>query len=110
MEQLKKEFNYIIINNSIESFFDINKISLEKSEKINVLINKNIKDLIFFNNLLKIYKKNLKINLNKFNIIIYKTKNKIIKINNIIPYSDNLEKNNNNKIFLCNRRYFGINK
>ena len=109
LERLKKEFNYIIINNSIETFFELNKISFKKSSKINVLINNNLNDFIYYYNLFKIYKNNLEINLNYFYLIIYKIKNKKIKIKNIIPYFNNLI-NNKIKINIFDRRYFGINK
>ena len=85
---IKKEYDYIFINHSIESFFEINKCILKKAEKIYLIVEENIKEIILANNLLKIYINIWKIK--EKNKITKKYKNKQIKK---IPYKNNLKEN-----------------
>lgn len=96
---IKKEYDYIFINHSIESFFEINKCILKKAEKIYLIVEENIKEIILANNLLKIYINIWKIKEEKIEIIVNKIqKNKITKKYKNkqikkIPYKNNLKEN-----------------
>lgn len=96
---IKKEYDYIFINHSIESFFEINMATLKKSEKIYFIIEQNIKEIILANNLLKIYINIWKIKEEKIEVIINKIeKNKITKKYKNkqikkIPYKNNIKEN-----------------
>lgn len=88
IEKLEQKYEYIIINTSLECYFEINKKLLEKSNLIYFLIEKNIKEIEKSKNLLKIYWNDFKLKKEKFNIILCRIKklNKI-KILENIPYS-----------------------
>lgn len=99
INKIKKEYDYIFINHSIESFFEINKKILEKSEKIYFITEQNIKEILLSNNLLKIYINIWKIKEEKIEVIINKIeKNKITKKYRNkqikkIPYKNNIKEN-----------------
>lgn len=99
IENIKKQYDYILINHSTESFFELNKKILKKAEKIYFIIEKNIKEILLSKNLLKIYTDIWNINENKIEILINQ-----IKINKItkkyknkqiikIPYKTQIEEN-----------------
>lgn len=58
IDKLKKDYDYIIINNNAECYFELNHALMEKAENIYFIIEKNIKDIKISNNLLNIYEKN----------------------------------------------------
>ncbi|MBP3503483.1 MAG: hypothetical protein J6K42_08490, partial [Clostridia bacterium] len=99
IKNIKKQYDYILINHSTESFFELNKEVLKKAEKIYFIIEKNVKEMLLSKNLLKIYTDIWNINENKIEILInqikknkitkkYKNK-KIVKI----PYKTQIEEN-----------------
>lgn len=99
IKNIKKQYDYILINHSTESFFELNKEVLKKAEKIYFIIEKNIKEMLLSKNLLKIYTDIWNINEDKIEILInqikknkitkkYKNK-KIVKI----PYKTQIEEN-----------------
>lgn len=84
INQYKKQYDYIIVNNSAECFFELNKRILNEADKILFVIEKNIKDIKISNNLLKIYENNWKIDTKKIDIVLNNIKNS--KDIEIIPY------------------------
>lgn len=99
IENIKNQYDYILINHSTETFFELNKKILKKAEKIYFIIEKNIKEILLSKNLLKIYTDIWNINENKIEILInqikidkitkkYKNK-KVIEI----PYQTQIEEN-----------------
>lgn len=84
INQYKKQYDYIIVNNSAECFFELNKRILNEADKILFVIEKNIKDIKISNNLLKIYENNWKIDTKKIDIVLNNIKNP--KDIEIIPY------------------------
>lgn len=84
INQYKKQYDYIIVNNSAECFFELNKSILNESDKILFVIEKNIKDIKISNNLLKIYENNWKVDTTKIDIVLNNIKNP--KDIEIIPY------------------------
>ena len=84
LKQYKKKYDYILVNNSPECFFELNKTILEEADKIIFVIEKNIKDIRISNNLLKIYETNWKIETKKIDIVLNNIRN-TRKID-IIPY------------------------
>lgn len=84
INQYKKQYDYIIVNNSAECFFELNKSILNEADKILFVIEKNIKDIKISNNLLKIYENNWKVDTTKIDIVLNNIKNP--KDIEIIPY------------------------
>lgn len=84
INQYKKQYDYIIVNNSVECFFELNKSILNEADKILFVIEKNIKDIKISNNLLKIYENNWKVDTTKIDIVLNNIKNP--KDIEIIPY------------------------
>lgn len=84
INQYKKQYDYIIVNNSAECFFELNKSILNEADKILFVIEKNIKDIKISNNLLKIYENNWKVDTTKIDIVLNNIKN--TKDIEIIPY------------------------
>lgn len=72
INELKKYYNYIIIDNSSECFFDYTKNIINNSEKILFILEANLIEIKKAKNLLKLYKENWKVNNNKIKIIINK--------------------------------------
>ena len=72
INELKNYYNYIIIDNSSECFFDYTKNIIENSEKVLFILESNLIEIKKAENLLKIYKEKWKINSNKINLIINK--------------------------------------
>ena len=73
LENLKKQYQYIIVNTSSECFFDFTKIILEKSAKIFFTVENTIDDIKKSRKLLDIYIKIWKIKKEKIKIIISET-------------------------------------
>jgi len=99
IKENQKKYDYILINHSTESFFEINKNIMEMTNKIYFVIENNIKEYLIANNLLKIYTQVWKIKEEKIKIIINKIeKNKITKKYTNkkikeIPYKTKIEEN-----------------
>ena len=72
LEELKENYDTIIIDTSSECFFDYTKNILNNSDYILFLLEGNLMEIKKANNLLKIYNKEWKINKEKINIIINK--------------------------------------
>lgn len=92
LRKLKKKFDYIIIVNSTECFFEVNQKILKIADLIFFIIEKNIKNMKISDNILKIYDEHWKISMLKVKIILNKI---ILKNNNIkkttmelIPYTE----------------------
>lgn len=83
LENLNKIYKYIIINSSLESFFEFTQKIFKKSNNIIFLVEKTIIDIKKSQNLLKIYLKNWQINSEKFEIILNETTKKILNIKGI---------------------------
>lgn len=83
LENLNKIYKYIIINSSLESFFEFTQKIFKKSNNIFFLVEKTIIDIKKSQNLLKIYLKNWQINSEKFEIILNETTKKILNIKGI---------------------------
>ena len=92
IDKLKKEYDYIIINNNAECYFELNHALMEKAENIYFVIEKNIKDIKISNNLLNIYEKNWNLKLEKIKVILININIRKNKIKNtgieIIPYKN----------------------
>lgn len=92
IEKLKKEYDYIIINNNAECYFELNQALMEKANKIYFVIEKNIKDIKISNNLINIYENNWNLKMEKVKIILIKINIRRNKIKNtsieIIPFKD----------------------
>lgn len=92
IEKLKKEYDYIIINNNAECYFELNQALMEKANEIYFVIEKNIKDIKISNNLINIYENNWNLNMEKLKIILIKINIRRNKIKNtsieIIPFKD----------------------
>lgn len=90
IEKLREKYQYIIINTSSESFFELNKKLLEKSDTIFFVIENSIENIRNSMNLLKIYLNNWNIEKEKFTIMLsnIQKKEKELKINILetIPY------------------------
>lgn len=91
IKKYKKQYDYIIFNNSSECFFELNKTILEKADKILFVVEKNIKDIRISNNLLKIYEANWKIETKKIEVVLNNIRNSR-KID-IIPYERKTQEN-----------------
>lgn len=72
LEELKQYYDLIIIDTSSECFFDYTKNILKESDTILFLLEANLLEIKKSNNLLKIYRKEWKIQKEKINIIINK--------------------------------------
>lgn len=72
LEELKQHYDLIIIDTSSECFFDYTKNILNESDTILFLLEANLLEIKKANNLLKIYRKEWKIQKEKINIIINK--------------------------------------
>jgi len=72
IDELKEEYELIIIDTSYECFFNYNKLILEKSDEILFLTEANLLDIKKSINLLKIYKNEWKIENEKIKIIFNK--------------------------------------
>ena len=72
LEELKQYYDLIIIDTSSECFFDYTKNILNESDTILFLLEANLLEIKKANNLLKIYRKEWKIQKEKINIIINK--------------------------------------
>ncbi len=92
IDKLKKDYDYIIINNNAECYFELNHALMEKAENIYFIIEKNIKDIKISNNLLNIYEKNWNLKLEKIKVILININIRKNKIKNtgieIIPYKN----------------------
>ena len=92
IDKLKKDYDYIIINNNAECYFELNHALMEKAENIYFVIEKNIKDIKISNNLLNIYEKNWNLKLEKIKVILININIRKNKIKNtgieIIPYKN----------------------
>lgn len=93
IDKLKEKYEYIIVNTSIECFFELNKMILEKSDSIFFITGKSIQEFEKSKNILKIYWENWKIDKAKFNIIISQMKKTQLKILEEIPYVTIKEEN-----------------
>ena len=71
IDKLKKDYDYIIINNNAECYFELNHALMEKAENIYFVIEKNIKDIKISNNLLNIYEKNWNLKLEKIKVKLF---------------------------------------
>lgn len=112
ISEMKKQYDYIIVDTSSECFFKYNKILIENSDENLFLLESNLLEITKAKKLLDMYKNNWKINSNKIKIIINKyNKNSIdlnivknifdeyeilgkIKMNNL--YNSIINKNNSN--------------
>lgn len=92
VEKLKKEYDYIIINNNAECYFELNQALMENANEIYFVIEKNFKDIKISNNLINIYEKNWNLKLDKIKIILIKINIRKNKVKNttieIIPYKN----------------------
>ena len=92
IDKLKKEYDYIIINNNAECYFELNHALMEKAENVYFVIEKNIKDIKISNNLLNIYEKNWNLKTEKIKVILINIKIRKNKIKNtdieILPYKN----------------------
>ena len=92
IDKLKKDYDYIIINNNAECYFELNHALMEKAENIYFIIEKNIKDIKISNNLLNIYEKNWELKTEKIKVILININIRKNKIKNtgieIIPYKN----------------------
>lgn len=92
IDKLKKDYDYIIINNNAECYFELNHALMEKAKNIYFIIEKNIKDIKISNNLLNIYEKNWNLKLEKIKVILININIRKNKIKNtgieIIPYKN----------------------
>lgn len=97
IENLKKEYDYIIINNNAECYFELNQALMEKSNQIYFIIEKNIRDIKISNNLINLYEKNWNLKLEKIKVLLVNInirKNKIKNITiEIFPYKENKREN-----------------
>ena len=71
-ENLKNEFDYIIIDTSSECFFDTTKLLIQNSDKLIFLTEANIIDIKKSKRLIEIYVNNWNIEMKKINIIFNK--------------------------------------
>lgn len=101
INNLKNNYDFILINLSSITNLKLTKKILENSDYNICIFNNKENDLIFNNNLLKIYNNEWEINKEKF-ICLFNTENK----NDIILYLKNYEIKNNLK---NNYKYFNIN-
>lgn len=92
IEKVRKEYDYIIINNNAECYFELNHALMEKSNQIYFVIEKNVKDIKISNNLLNIYEKNWELKTEKIKVILININIRKNKIKNtsieIIPYKN----------------------
>ena len=92
IDKLKKDYDYIIINNNAECYFELSHALMEKAENIYFIIEKNIKDIKISNNLLNIYEKNWNLKTEKIKVILINIKIRKNKIKNtdieILPYKN----------------------
>lgn len=109
IDKLKKDYDYIIINNNAECYFELNHALMEKAENIYFVIEKNIKDIKISNNLLNIYEKNWNLKLEKIKVILINIiirKNKIKNTNiEILPYKNKTKKISYKKPLMQKRIY-----
>ena len=105
IDKLKKDYDYIIINNNAECYFELNHALMEKAENIYFIIEKNIKDI----NLLNIYEKNWNLKLEKIKVILINInirKNKIKNTNiEILPYKNKTKEISYKKPLMQRRIY-----
>lgn len=101
INNLKNNYDFILINLSSITNLKLTKKILENSDYNICIFNNKENDLIFNNNLLKIYNNEWEINKEKF-ICLFNTENK----NDLILYLKNYEIKNNLK---NNYKYFNIN-
>ena len=92
IEKVRKEYDYIIINNNAECYFELNHALMKKSNQIYFVIEKNVKDIKISNNLLNIYEKNWELKTEKIKVILININIRKNKIKNtgieIIPYKN----------------------
>lgn len=81
INDMKKEYDYIIVDTSSECFFKYNKILIENSDKNIFLLEANLLEITKAKRLLDMYKNNWKINSNKIKIIINKYNKNSIDVN-----------------------------
>ena len=109
IDKLKKDYDYIIINNNAECYFELNHALMEKAENIYFIIEKNIKDIKISNNLLNIYEKNWNLKLEKIKVILINInirKNKIKNTNiEILPYKNKTKEISYKKPLMQRRIY-----
>ena len=109
IDKLKKDYDYIIINNNAECYFELNHALMEKAENIYFIIEKNIKDIKISNNLLNIYEKNWNLKLEKIKVILINInirKNKIKNTNiEILPYKNKTKEISYKKPLMQKRIY-----
>lgn len=84
LEELKENYDYIIIDNSAECFFEYTKNIIDNSDLNIYLLEANLIEIKKAKNLLEIYNKEWNIEKNKINLLInkynkYSVKDKIIK-------------------------------
>lgn len=109
IDKLKKDYDYIIINNNAECYFELNHALMEKAENIYFIIEKNIKDIKISNNLLNIYEKNWNLKTEKIKVILINInirKNKIKNTNiEILPYKNKTKEISYKKPLMQRRIY-----
>lgn len=79
--EIKKQYDYIIVDTSSECFFKYNKILIEHADKNIFLLEANLLEITKAKRLLEMYKNNWKINPNKIKIIINKYNKNSIDLN-----------------------------
>ena len=108
IEKVRKEYDYIIINNNAECYFELNHALMEKSNQIYFVIEKNVKDIKISNNLLNIYEKNWELKTEKIKVILININIRKNKIKNtgieIIQHKIRRCSGTNRK-FKTNKRY-----
>lgn len=78
INQMKKEYDYIIVDTSSECFFKYNKILIENSDRNIFLVEANLLEITKAKRLLDLYKNSWKLNSNNIKIIINKYNKKSV--------------------------------
>lgn len=78
INQMKKEYDYIIVDTSSECFFKYNKILIENSDRNIFLVEANLLEITKARRLLDLYKNSWKLNSNNIKIIINKYNKKSV--------------------------------
>lgn len=81
ISEIKKHYDYIIVDTSSECFFKYNRILIEHADKNIFLLEANLLEITKAKRLLDMYKNNWKINSNKIKIIINKYNKNSIDLN-----------------------------
>ncbi len=81
ISEIKKQYDYIIVDTSSECFFKYNRILIEHADKNIFLLEANLLEITKAKRLLDMYKNNWKINSNKIKIIINKYNKNSIDLN-----------------------------